>query len=117
MGNDLGPGHNGQQSYLGGEPTHSGAPGSVRPDWVAADGSASFEVKNFDVARNRNGLIDKVSRQAIQRAGHLPVGMKQNVIIDVRGQNMTAAQEDAIVNGIVNKSRGALARSSIQFKR
>lgn len=116
-GNDLGPGHDRQQSYLDGEPVRYGTRGSVRPDWVAVDGSASHEVKNFDVARNSNGLINKVSRQAIQRARHLPPGMRQNVIIDVRGQNVTPAQERAIVRGILTKSNGALTRSSIRFKR
>lgn len=117
VGNDLGPDHNPQQSYLNGKPVRHGAPGSVRPDWAAADNAASFEVKNFDVARNSNGLIYKVSRQAIQRARHLPPGMEQNVVIDVRGQNVTSAQEEAIIEGIVNKSNGTISRSAILFKR
>ena len=77
-----------------------GTPGSVRPDYVATDGSVSFEVKNYNIQNNTNGLVNNVSQQAIQRAENLPVGMVQQVVIDVRGQVLTPQQEFVIRQGI-----------------
>jgi hypothetical protein len=47
-------------------------------------------VKNYNIAKNQGGLISNVSKQAIQRAENLPQGMQQQVVIDVRGQMITA---------------------------
>uniref|UniRef100_UPI002018256E VENN motif pre-toxin domain-containing protein n=1 Tax=Cupriavidus sp. 2SB TaxID=2502199 RepID=UPI002018256E len=117
VGADLGPGHSPQVSYKDGQKVPYGTPGSVRPDHVADDGSASFEVKNYNVATNANGLINNVAKQAINRAVNLPAGMEQQIIIDVRGQTVSADQERALVRGIVSKSNGIISPESIEFKR
>jgi filamentous hemagglutinin len=48
---------------------------------------------------------------------NLPAGMEQQIIIDVRGQVITPDQENAIIQGIVQKSNGAIGPTSIQFKK
>lgn len=103
-------------SILGREKVPYGTKGSVRPDFVSNDGRMSYEVKNYNIATNSNGLINNVANQAIKRAEHLPVGMTQTVIIDTRGQNVTEAQKHRITQGIVNKSNGLIKPENIQFK-
>jgi filamentous hemagglutinin len=87
-------------SYLNGREVPYGTPGSTRPDFVLRNGTAAYEVKNYDIANNSYGLIRDVSRQAVERAQHLPPGMRQEIIIDVRGQTVSPAQEVAIRLGI-----------------
>ena len=116
VGTDLGAGYTPQVSYLNGKQVPYGTPGSVRPDFVSTDGAASFEVKNYNVATNSNGLVNNVAQQAIQRANNLPAGMEQQVVIDVRGQTVTEAQKNSIVQGIVQKSNGIISPTEIQFK-
>jgi filamentous hemagglutinin len=117
VGNDLGPGNTPQASYKGGKQVPYGTPGSVRPDFVADNGTASFEVKNYNIQTNASGLINNVSQQAFQRAVNLPDGMVQQVVIDVRGQILTPQQELVIRQGIVQKSNGIISPNAIQFKR
>ncbi|WLE58841.1 hypothetical protein GIY62_17295 [Burkholderia plantarii] len=93
-----------------------GTPGSVRPDFVAADGSASFEVKNYNIAKNSSELINNIAKQAVQRQINFPAGMEQQVVIDIRGQIVTPGQRSAIVQGIVKKSNGIIGSIDIQFK-
>lgn len=116
VGQDLGPGHRPQVSYLNGKEVKYGTAGSVRPDYVAPGDVASFEVKNYNLANNQSGLINNVSTQAVQRAQHLPAGMEQQVIIDIRGQVVSNAQKNDIIRGIVQQSRGAVAPDAITFK-
>ncbi len=92
-----------------------GTKGSVRPDWCQGN-VCSVEVKNYNIATNKNGLINNVAKQAIERQKNLPAGMKQRVVIDVRGQAITAKQKMQIVQGIVQKSNGAINSSFIRFK-
>jgi filamentous hemagglutinin len=116
VGSDLGSDARPQVSYLNGVEVPNGTPGSVRPDLVATDGSASFEVKNYNIATNSSGLINNVAQQAIQRADNLPTGMQQQIVIDIRGQTVTDAQMSTIVRGIVQKSNGIISPGAIQFK-
>jgi hypothetical protein len=116
VGVDLPPGARPQVSFKNGQEVPYGTSGSVRPDYCLGN-VCSVEVKNYNIATNSNGLINNVSQQAIDRAVNLPTGMTQTVVIDVRGQVLTAAQEDAIIRGIVQKSNGAISPTSISFKR
>jgi hypothetical protein len=116
VGRDLGPKFKEQQSYFDGEEVPYGTEGSVRPDWVATDGSVSVEVKNYDVSETVHGLIDNVASQATYRAKHLPIGMRQKVVIDIRGQVVEVTQRNAIIQGIVDKSRGVIRPEDIKFK-
>ncbi|HGP0983209.1 TPA: VENN motif pre-toxin domain-containing protein, partial [Klebsiella aerogenes] len=116
VGNDLGDGWKEQVSYKDGKEVPYGTKGSTRPDWCNGD-VCSLEVKNYNVATNQGGLINNVAKQAIERQKHLPQGMMQEIVIDVRGQVLSLAQEDAIVRGIVQKSNGIVKPTNIQFKR
>nr|WP_245643846.1 hemagglutinin repeat-containing protein [Paraburkholderia oxyphila] len=116
VGSDLGPGHDPQVSYKDGKQVSYGTSGSVRPDFVAQDGSSSFEVKNYNIATNSSGLVDNVAKQVIQRQANLPDGMQQQVVIDTRGQVVTDAQKISIIQGIVQKSNGIISPTSIRFK-
>jgi len=117
VGLDLGPSYDPQTSYKNGQKVPNGTAGSVRPDFVAQDGSLSFEVKNYNINSNSSGLINNVAQQAIQRQANLPDGMQQQIVIDVRGQTITPQQEIAIRQGIVSKSNGVISSNAIQFKR
>jgi len=117
VGASLGSSAKPQVSYINGKEVPYGTKGSVRPDFVSTNGAASFEVKNYNVATNQSGLIKNVSQQAIQRQANLPPGMKQQVVIDIRGQAVTAAQERVIVQGIVQKSNGIIDPNYIRFMR
>ncbi|WP_143301092.1 hypothetical protein [Burkholderia pseudomallei] len=113
---DLGSGHNPQVSYKNGQEVPYSTPGSVRPDISTVDRTISYEVKNYNIENNSNGLINNVANQAIQRAVNLPEGMQQQVVIDIRGQTASPAQRTAIVQGIVQKSNGIISPLNIQFK-
>ncbi len=90
--------------------------GSVRPDGVSADRrSASFEVKNYDINTNKDGLVNNVTRQVLERAQHLPPGMQQNIKIDIRGQNASSEQIDDVTRKIIEKSNGLLGSEHIRF--
>jgi hypothetical protein len=106
---------NAQQSYLKGKLVAYGAKDSVRPDFVTTDGAAAFEVKNYNIGTNSDGLINKVSEQVIDRAANLPQGMVQQVVIDIRGQVVSQEAADTIVDGIVKKSGGLIDPSAISF--
>ncbi|NQW53792.1 MAG: hypothetical protein HQ465_21405, partial [Rhodospirillales bacterium] len=105
-----------QVAFKDGREVSSRAAGSVRPDGVSADKrSASFEVKNYDIDTNADGLVNKVARQVQERARHLPRGMQQNIKIDVRGQNVSSGHLDDIARRIVERSNGLLRREHIEF--
>lgn len=109
-----------QPSFKDGEEVPPKTPGCVKPDFCSGDmASWSVEVKNYDLSRpgGENDLITVVSKQAIDRAEHLPAGMEQQVVIDVRGQVVSPQQEDRIIKAIVVKSGGAIDSGSVQFKR
>lgn len=116
VGKDLGDGWREQVSFKDGKEVPYGTKGGVRPDWCQGN-VCSVEVKNYNITTNQSGLINNVSKQAIQRAENLPAGMRQEVVIDIRGQKVTSIQEDAIIKGIVQKSNGAIKPTDIQFKR
>ncbi|NRN29306.1 hypothetical protein [Photorhabdus heterorhabditis] len=115
VGKDLGDGWSGQVTFKEGKEVPYGTKGSVRPDWCQGN-VCSVEVKNYNIATNKNGLINNVAKQAIERQKNLPAGMKQEVVIDIRGQVVTAKQQAEIRRGIVEKSNGAIHSSLIRFK-
>ena len=118
IGIDLGPDYNSQASFKGHKSVPYGTPGSVRPEYISSDGrSASFEVKNYDLKANTSGLVNAISNQALRRQANLPIGMRQSVIIDVRGQNTSAQQRATIAQKIAKSSRGVISSADVDFKR
>jgi hypothetical protein len=61
-------------------------------------------------------LINNIFKQALERQRHLPNGMQQEVVIDVRGQHLTPAMEAKITKGIEKKSNGIIKKEQIIFK-
>ncbi|GGF21938.1 hypothetical protein GCM10011611_30000 [Aliidongia dinghuensis] len=112
---DLGPTARAQVSFKGGIEVPWGTPGSMRVDFVL-DNIGTFEVKNYDITNNAAALIRNVTNQAIERANHLPNRLTQNIVIDIRGQSVTAEQRSDLVEQIVQKSRGIIDATSISFK-
>lgn len=104
-----------QISYKGGKVVPYGTSGSVRPDFSIGK-IVGVEVKNYNIANNSSGLISNVSKQAVARAEHLPKGMQQQLIIDIRGQTVTDKQKSAIISGVVAKTNGLISASAITFK-
>ncbi|WP_255210183.1 hypothetical protein, partial [Erwinia persicina] len=116
VGKDLGDGWREQVSFKDGKEVPYGTKGGVRPDWCQGN-ICSVEVKNYNITTNKNGLINNVAKQAIERQKNLPAGMQQRVVIDARGQTISLDQEREIIKGIVGKSNGAIDPTSIRFKR
>jgi hypothetical protein len=73
-------------------------------------------VKNYNIEKYSDNLINNISKQAIERKKHLPNGMQQEVVIDIRGQHLTPAMEAKITKGIVQKSNGIIKKEQIIFK-
>ncbi|MBL0318991.1 MAG: adhesin [Alphaproteobacteria bacterium] len=115
VGNDLPEGAIPQPSFKDGESVPYGTPGSVRPDYCVGN-ICSIEVKNYNIETNSSGLIDNVSKQAIQRAENLPDGMVQDIVIDTRGQSVTQVQRDIIKEVIIAKSGGIIKSNNIRFR-
>ena len=107
-----------QVAFKNGKEVSSRTRGSVRPDGISADRrSASFEIKNYNINTNADGLIYKVTRQVLERAQHLPPSMQQRIAIDVRGQQVSTDQLNDIARRIVERSNGLLRREHIEFMR
>lgn len=115
VGKNLGKGYRYQVSFKDGKEVPYGTKGSVRPDWC--DGkSCSIEVKNYNLSKNANALVNNVAKQAMERQKHLPKGIRQVVTIDVRGQSFLPETQNRVVNDIVKKSKGVISEYSIEFK-
>ena len=48
-----------------------------------------------------------------KRKNELPIGTRQNIIIDARGQGITYSQEQKIIQKIIEKSNGTIKKSDI----
>nr|WP_255309217.1 VENN motif pre-toxin domain-containing protein [Gilliamella apicola] len=114
VGASLPPDYRSQVSYKDGIEVPHGTKGSVRPDFCNGT-TCSIEVKNYDIEKYSDNLINNISKQAIERQRHLPNGMRQDVVIDVRGQHLTPALEFKIRQGIIRKSNGIIKREQIRF--
>lgn len=104
-----------QVSFMNGQRVPYGTPGSTRPD-LCIGNSCSIEVKNYDITNNKDSLVDNVVNQAIYRDKHIPAGMKQIVIIDIRGQNVATTTRNMIKNEIQRRTNGIIQSSNINFK-
>jgi filamentous hemagglutinin len=119
VGEDLGDDVEAQVPFLDGERVEGGGrpAGSSVPDYCDIAGNCFIEVKSFDLSTPAKitSLISSITRQARQRLGNLPEGARQQVLIDVRGQNVSDATRNNIVDRIVRNSNGAIKREDIDF--
>ena len=116
VGRDLGADARPQISFKGGEEVNRGAKDSTRPDYCLDSTCSVIEVKNYNISTNRYGLINDTVNQAIKRQEQLPAGTTQEVVIDVRGQNLTPGIRAKIIDGITTKSNGIISGDKIKFK-
>jgi hypothetical protein len=104
-------GNSQEYSYFQGVEVPRGFPGSTRPDVVV--NLDALEAKNYilSTSRGRSSLVSNVLDQAQSRALQLPAGMRQRVILDMRGQSFTEKQLN-LINGmrdrIIQRSNGAI---------
>ena len=105
-----------QKSYLGKKSAKYGAKGSVRPDNIKLKNNIpveSFEMKNYKL-QNYDNMANTIVKQVEQRRKNLPLTVtKQNIVIDARGQGITAVQEKEIIQKIIDKSNGTIKKSDI----
>ena len=47
------------------------------------------------------------------KKNELPIGTRQKIIIDARGQGITYSQEQKIIQKIIDKSNGTIKKSDI----
>ena len=108
-----------QKSYLGGKEVPYGTPGSVRPDLSHQAFKLSVDVKNYDVAsaKGRYRLVQDVVAQATKRFPNLPAGMRQGIVIDIRGQTISERLLDRLVDRIVKQSGGTIEPQNIFIQR
>lgn len=105
-----------QESYLGKSPAEYGTKGSVRPDNIKLENNIpveSFEMKNYKL-QNYDNMANTIVKQVEQRRNNFPLTVtKQNIVIDARGQGITAVQEKEIIQKIIDKSNGTIKKSDI----
>ena len=107
VGKDLGDGWREQVSFKDGKEVPYGTKGGVRPDWCQGN-VCSVEVKNYNITTNKNGLINNVAKQAVERQKNLPAGMRQEVVIDIRGQKSPPFRKMQSLKGLFRKPMGQL---------
>lgn len=90
-----------------------GTKGSVRPDYYKA--GHSVDIKNYDITTpsGRSSLKSNITKQYKQRLEALPPGIKQTVVIDVRGQSITDSILDSLYKDIMKSTNSGI---EIRFK-
>ena len=108
-----------EPSYLGGKPVPYGTKGSVRPDYASESIKLSVDVKDYGVTtpQGRWRLVKDVVGQTEARAANLPQGMRQGVIIDLRGQEVSDKLLQNMLDRIVKKSNGQIRPDDIVVRR
>ena len=78
-----------------------------------------MDVKNYDVTtpQGRWRLVKDVVGQTSDRAANLPQGMRQGVVIDVRGQQVSDTLMERMLDRIVKKSNGTIQPENIEVVR
>lgn len=105
----------GQQSFKDQNSVSGGTKGSVKID--CAVGNCAIEVKNYDLSRpgGQSSLVREAGKSINKQADHIPEGMDQKLSIDIRGQVVTEAQKEAIVDGVIHRTNGRLSPADIRF--
>ena len=98
------PDYSEQISFLDGREVSYGTKGSVRPDYYKTGSSVDIKNYNVETVSGRNNLANNIAKQYYQRNAHLPQRTKQSVMIDVRGQNVSNAELEALYNSVIEKT-------------
>lgn len=77
------------------------------------------DVKNYDVASAKGcyRLVQDVLAQATRRSPNLPPGMRQGIVVDIRGQTISQRLLDRLVDRIVKQSGGTIGPQNIFIQR
>jgi hypothetical protein len=96
-----------------------GTPGGVRPDLSSKGAGLSVDVKNHDVttAQGRYRLVEDIVGQVEARSNNLPPGMRQGVIIDIRGRTVSDVLLQRMIDRIVSRSNGAIRSENVYVER
>ncbi|EJR39232.1 MULTISPECIES: T7SS effector LXG polymorphic toxin [Bacillus cereus group] len=99
------PNYDDQVAFKDREEVSKVTKGSTRPDFYTKD--HSLEVKNYDLSTSskRSNLVRVIVKQVNDRVDNLPIGTKQTVIIDIRGQTVPEEALFDIVRKIREKSK------------
>jgi len=108
-----------QPSYLAGEEVPYGTRDSVRPDLASVPMRLSVDVKNYNVTtpQGRYRLVKDIVGQVGDRAANLPQGMRQGIILDIRGQSVSQGLIDRVIARIVSQSNGVIQAENIYVQR
>ena len=90
-----------QVSYLDGKVVSKATKGATRPDVVISNPNGTvnaIEVKNYNLANNKSGLLSELKRQVNDRTHHLPKGSTQEIVLDTRGRNYSNKFIDDTLN-------------------
>ena len=87
--------------------------GSVRPEGYKT--RQSIEAKNYSLTSEKGikSMIRNVTKQVRQRQSNLPKNTNQNIVIDVRGQNLNAKQLMTIKSRLSTQTG---SKTNISFK-
>ena len=58
-------------------------------------------------------MAKAIVEQYKKRKNELSIGTRQNIVIDARGQGITAVQEKEIIQKTIDKSNGTIKKSDI----
>ena len=58
-------------------------------------------------------MAKTIVEQYEKRKNELSIGTRQNIVIDARGQGITAVQEKEIIQKTIDKSNGTIKKSDI----
>jgi len=100
-----------QRSFKDGVEVPWGTKDSVRPDLISEYHQFSIDLKNYDLASRfqRHKLVQNIGKQVVKRAQHLPLGTRQGVIIDARGQTVAQKLLDRLVPRILRRTNGLVS--------
>jgi RHS repeat-associated protein len=86
------PDYREQVAFKNGTEVPKNTRGSVRPEGYQP--GESIEAKNYNLATEKgiSSMIRNVTKQVRQRQTNLPANTTQNIVLDVRGQNLTTKQ-------------------------
>ena len=72
-------------------------------------------LKNYKVetASGRSNLARNIEKQYYQRIDNLPAGTNQSVLIDIRGQNVSQNNLNALYNDIMERTNNGI---KVRFK-
>ena len=91
----------------------------MRPDLASKGLRLSVDVKNYRVTtpQGRYRLVQDVVRQAAARAANLPEGLRQGLVLDIRGQSISDTLLNSMIDRIVKQSNGAIQPENIHVRR